>query len=103
MLIITDIPYYKCVIDFSKKVKKHTEFSDKLSYLNTYGCVSSNEETKCILYKDNSPYSFYFEMFKKIENEYLFRFNGGLILHNLPLDYEDKTEIVDNLYWGVHT
>ena len=68
---------------FSEEIGKKSHLEEKIDYLSEYGNGS-----KCLLFLDIAPYSFYFEIFTASGDYW---FNGGLIYH----DY--------NKSWGIHT
>lgn len=61
------------------------QLEERLEYLGTYAEHGNVGRTKCELYSDHAPYSFYFVMYLRDAEtgEYTQWFNGGLILHGL--------------------
>lgn len=54
----------------------------RLEYLDKYACQEDCQKTKCCLYRDFAPNSFYFVMeIKKKDGQYERWFNGGLIYY----------------------
>ncbi|RLC88674.1 MAG: hypothetical protein DRJ03_02015 [Chloroflexi bacterium] len=67
------------VKEFAEKAGKLDDLEKRLNYLGDY----AQQETRCLLYKDFAPMSFYFQMQTKNEetDEWQNWFNGGLIWH----------------------
>jgi hypothetical protein len=55
----------------------------ELEYLGSYACHDEPEQTRCELFPDFAPLSFFFVMYNKSkkDGEYKPYFNGGLIFH----------------------
>ena len=88
MLEIQEPDYFADVQKFAKKVNKYEQLWEKLNYLDGYACqisdkIKDNRLTRCRLFRDFAPYSFYFVM-ERLDvktGEYKTWFNGGLIFH----------------------
>lgn len=80
-------PYYDEVIEFAKKIGKWDMEGDlhslkrNLDYLDNY---FDKNLTRCDLNPDR-PYGFGFSMFKKVDGDWKYWFNGGLLYHG-PID-----------------
>jgi len=84
--------HYNSVLQFAEFIGKKEDLLERLDYLANYACHDNPNKTQCVLVKDFSPNSFYFNMRRLDEdNVYQFWFNGGLIF-----DESDKS-------WGIHT
>jgi len=88
MLNTNEITEYLAEVrQFAEVVGKSDELREKLDYLRTYACTDENDvmdetKTRCNLYKDFAPYSFYFVMHRLlVDGTYSQWFNGGLIFH----------------------
>ena len=60
---------------FAERTGRSDQLQGELDYLSNYG----GQETRCVLYKDFAPMSFYFEMQARKGGEWKHWFNGGLI------------------------
>jgi hypothetical protein len=87
------------------------QFEERLEYLGTYAEHGEDGKTRCDLYTDFAPHSFYFVMHLRDKStcEYKEWFNGGLIFHG-PHDNGGDGGLptlsvnVDGSYgWSVHT
>jgi len=96
MLIDETEGYLETVRKFAEETNQLKGLQERLDYLGNYGC-NSGRQTRCRLYKDFAPMSFYFVMEVKKEDdpdnrsrnygwskddpdsEYRRWFNGGLI------------------------
>lgn len=64
---------------FADKAGRAEQLQKELDYLANY----SQQETRCLLYKDFAPYSFRFVMERRADDGgFVYWFNGGLILHS---------------------
>ncbi len=72
------------------KIGLRDQLEKQLTYLAEYACQTDPNRTRCVLYTDFAPMSFYFVMFVKKEigeapncpdDGYKRWFNGGLIFH----------------------
>lgn len=59
------------------------QLEDRLEYLDTYAEHGNRGRSRCDLYSDFAPHSFYFCLHVRDDKsgEYKMWFNGGLILH----------------------
>jgi len=71
--------------------------------------LTGTEKTRCNLFKDFAPYSFYFELERKRDGPWIMMMNGGLIFHG-PHDnggdggaptFSVNASPVDG--WSIHT
>ena len=98
--------YLEEVKELAVKINKLDELEERLDYLRDY----SPEETRCLLYKDFAPMSFYFQM-QTMNKEDVWQnwFNGGLIFYG-PGDTgvgapQFSVRIGEDLScgWSIHT
>lgn len=83
MLNIIDSDYFNEVKEFAEKVGKEENLKEKLDYLSTFADHNNEGLTRCDLYKDFAPYSFYFVINRKDKDgEFQGWINGGLIFHS---------------------
>lgn len=115
------------------KIGLRDQLEKQLKYLAEYACQSDPERTRCLLYTDFAPMSFYFVMFKKKPTEssqleagaypeghqrtrlmcpddgYERWFNGGLIFHGPHDNGGDggaptfSVNLTPQDGWSVHT
>lgn len=86
MIEVMDRDYFDNVQKFAKDAGKYEQLWEQLNYLDGYACwvgdkIKDNRLTRCKLFKDFAPYSFYFLM-ERLDvktGEYRTWFNGGLI------------------------
>lgn len=102
-------------IAWAARNKLVDQLQDQLIYLDEYanrkGCLydrTQGSNTRCILYHDHAPWSFYFVMEHLVDNAWKRYFNGGLI-------YQGPTQKCDGSFpaltvslasgdgWHVHT
>lgn len=70
------------VKEFAERTNQTESLQQQLEYLGTYACHKNPDDTKCELYQDFSPWSFYFVMMKKqIDGSYARWFNGGCLYY----------------------
>lgn len=83
-LLVKDEEHYQNVLIFATETSQLEQLQEQLEYLRSYACHETPEDTRCELYKDFAPYSFYFVMYKKNKQtgEYQRWFNGGLLWFN---------------------
>ena len=62
---------------FAAQHDKLKQFEEQLDYLVNYG----QQETQCVLMQDFAPQSLRFVMQQKVDGEWHYWFNGGLIFH----------------------
>lgn len=110
MLNVVDKEYFDKVMDFAIKAGKEKSLQEGLNFLGTYACHEDKEKTRCDLYKDFAPASFYFVMFiKGKDGEYKRYFNGGLIFHGQHDGFGDGSFPTLSVClnptdgWSVHT
>jgi hypothetical protein len=72
MLNILDQEYYDKVLEFAKETNQLDKLQHELDYLDNYGIGEgeSKDKTRCDLYKDFAPQSFYFILHMKQEVRY---------------------------------
>jgi len=79
MLNVTDKDYFDGVMQFAQVTGQVDSLKEQLDWLDSY---NDKNKTRCNLYKDFAPYSFYFVMeVKDKDGNYKTWFNGGLIYH----------------------
>lgn len=81
MLVVQCKDHLEKVRAFADSIGLRDQLEGKLSYLNTYGGGEGREDyTRCILYWDFAPHSFFFNLLWTEEGkEPVLWFNGGLI------------------------
>ena len=69
MLNVLDQEYYDRVVEFAKETNQFDKLQRELNYLDMYaiGEGESKDKTRCDLYKDFAPQSFYFILYMKQE------------------------------------
>ena len=105
MLVYEDTKYHEQILEFAKRNGLEQQLQSRLTYLETYGC---NEKTRCRLFRDFAPYSYYFVMEKMEGDEYIKWFNGGLIYFgdgdSGSGDPQYTVRLGDNKAgWSIHT
>lgn len=66
MLEIQDPEHHAQVLEFAKKTSREAQLQDKLDWLANYACHGDSTKTRCKLYKDFAPYSYYFVMERRV-------------------------------------
>lgn len=56
------IEHFEKVKEFAERTGQMDQFNKQLEYLSNYACHKTPEDTKCVLYSDFAPYSFFFKM-----------------------------------------
>ncbi len=86
------------------------QFEARLSFLDTYAEHGDRGKTRCQLYTDFAPYSFYFVMERRAaDGEYSRWFEGGLIFHGPHDNGGDggaptfSVNIGNGYGWSIHT
>ncbi len=54
--------YFEKVKEFAEKTGQMDQLNNRLEYLGSYACHKTPEDTRCVLYSDFAPYSFFFSM-----------------------------------------
>jgi hypothetical protein len=126
MLNILDQEYYDKVIDFATKSGQLDKLQHELDYLANYaiGEGEPKDKTRCDLYKDFAPQSFYFILYLKQgeplkdsyvktgespKDGYVKWFNGGLIYHGKHDNGGDggaptfSVNLTPQYGWSIHT
>ena len=74
--------YLDTVKEFAAKANKTESLVERLNYLDTYAEHGDRGKTKCLLFKDFAPYSFFFRMQRRQpDGNYADWFSGGCIFH----------------------
>lgn len=74
--------YLKDVIAFAKRTGQLASLKQNLQYLNGYACHGDPKKTRCRLFTDHAPQSFYFVMqLRQKDGSYRDWFNGGCIYY----------------------
>ena len=67
---------------YAREIGMIDQLKDQLRNLDTYAEHDERGRTRCVLWDDFAPHSFFFEMsVKDREGEFRHWFNGGLIFH----------------------
>ena len=119
MLNILDQEYYDKVIDFATKSGQLDKLQRELDYLDNYGIGEGEpkDKTRCDLYRDFAPQSFYFVLYMKQrvttgespKDDYVKWFNGGLIYHGKHDNGGDggfptlSVNLTPQYGWSIHT
>ena len=101
---------YKEAERFARTTGQIDNFKENMDYLSGYAC-HEGRETRCEMYQDGAPYSFYFVMHLKRKGEDEFKpwFNGGLIYHGPHDGFGDggaptfSVNINNSQGWSVYT
>lgn len=112
MIIDTTFGHLDEVKAFAERVGKAESLQKNLEYLGTYAC-NDGRQTRCRLFRDFAPMSFFFRMELKQEHEpddaYRFWFVGGLIYHGPHDNGGDggaptfSVSITPQDGWSIHT
>lgn len=75
--------HFAAVVEFAINTGCYDKLMQRLDSLATYACHNGESlditKSKCVLFSDFAPNSFYFRMYKKAGEEYKEWFVGGLI------------------------
>jgi hypothetical protein len=81
-LVINDQPYFELVRAHADKVGLGAQLDERLKYLDEYAEHGDRGKTRCSLFRDSAPYSFFFRIERRERpGEYVAWFVGGLIFH----------------------
>lgn len=89
MINITNQEHFDKVMAFAQELGAEEELQKRLDYLGKYACPDDDPEyTRCDIGYDGAENSFSFAMHKRVNGEYKYWFNGGLIYRGpgRPLD-----------------
>jgi len=126
MLNVLDQEYYDKVLEFAKETNQFDKLQRELNYLDNYaiGEGEPKDKTRCDLYKDFAPQSFYFILYLKQgespkdsyvktgeppKDGYVKWFNGGLIYHGKHDNGGDggfptlSVNLTPQYGWSIHT
>ena len=109
MLQVECLDHLDKVREFAKSTGRSRQLEEQLDYLAGYACHKSPQDTRCLLYPDFAPYSFYFVMERKEKDQYRRWFVGGVIFHG-PHDHGGTGEaptfsvcLEPTDGWSIHT
>ena len=87
---------------------EHRQFRKPYPYDENFPLeLTGTNKTRCNLFKDFAPNSFYFEWQRRVDGEWKFWMNGGLIFHGNddgcggPPTFSVNLERTDG--WSIHT